>query len=170
MPMSEINQDMLSGLQPFANVFDILLTKNPAAYARIKSSGEAGIAQEDIDGYVFLFTLQSGTLVAACVTGLPKGEGVCAPHFFGFHIHEGDVHYNPADCLHPYHAGDFPPLLSSSGFSWQMFYTGYFKPDDVIGDRVVIHEHEDDFTSQPSGNPGNMMASGIIKEYPFQNP
>ena len=155
-----MNQHMLSGAQPIADIFELLVTQNPAAYAEIK-----GLQEEAIEGYVFFFPLWEGSLITAYVTGLPSSKDVCSPHFFGFHIHNQDVHYNPNQCPHPAHAGDFPPLLSSSGFAWQMFYTEYFTPMEVLGMKTVIHAHADDFTSQPSGNSGEMIAAGQIRPY-----
>lgn len=108
-----------------------------------------------------------GVLVTAEVTGLPR-DG-----FYAFHIHEGEscagvnysesgAHYNPAGAAHPNHAGDLPPLLSHNGTAKMTVLTGRFRVDEIIGKTVIIHSDPDDFTTQPSGNPGKKLACGII--------
>ena len=158
MPMTDLQ--FMAARQPISEIFETLITRNPVSCAWI-----AGSQDTKISGFLFCFDLWGGTLAALYMVGLPHSSEKCAPHFFGFHIHDGDVHYNPENCPHPAHAGDCPPLLSSNGTAWQMFYTGYFTPTDIIGKTAVIHEHADDFTSQPSGNSGNPIAKGEIREY-----
>jgi len=46
-----------------------------------------------------------------------------------------------------------------------MIYIDKFKPDEIIGRTIVIHEHADDFHSQTSGNSGNKIACGEIKKF-----
>lgn len=36
---------------------------------------------------------------------------------------------------------------------------------DVLGRSVVVHAKTDDFTTQPSGNPGEKIACGVIEEW-----
>ena len=43
------------------------------------------------------------------------------------------------------------------------FYTDRFEPEDIIGHTVVIHSQADDFRSQPSGDSGEKIACGIIR-------
>ena len=43
------------------------------------------------------------------------------------------------------------------------FFTDKFKPKDIIGRAVIIHQNPDDYRSQPSGNSGKRIACGIIK-------
>jgi Cu/Zn superoxide dismutase len=42
------------------------------------------------------------------------------------------------------------------------FFTQRFKLSEVIGLPVIIHARPDDFTTQPSGNSGEMIACGLI--------
>ncbi len=72
-------------------------------------------------------------------------------------------HYNPTGQQHPKHVGDMPPLLANDGIAFSAFYTNRFNPEDIVGKVVVIHANPDDFTSQPSGNPGSIVACGEIK-------
>ena len=140
----------------------------PDAAAQMKGSPE----YPEIQGMVYFFGVHNGTIVAADIRNLP-GENA----FHGFHIHEGgcqgtkakpfaqaDGHYNPANTMHPRHAGDMPPLLSNDGNAFLIFYTDRFHPEDVIGRSVIIHADPDDMTTQPSGNSGAMIACGEIRE------
>jgi Cu-Zn family superoxide dismutase len=116
-------------------------------------------------------------LVAAEISGLPHSYGVCQHSVFGFHIHdgsqcEGDLHdpfsgamshYNPADCDHPFHAGDLPPLFGNHEYAFSAFLTDRFSLSEVIGKTVIIHGNPDDFTTQPSGNAGEKLACGLIR-------
>lgn len=108
-----------------------------------------------------------GVLVTAEVTGLPH-DG-----FYAFHIHEGEScdgenfpdsgsHYNPTGTVHPNHAGDLPPLLAHRGKAKMSVLTGRFRVDEIIGKTVIIHSNPDDFLTQPSGNPGQKLACGIV--------
>lgn len=143
------------------------------AMAQIKGGGD----YQGIRGTVTLITATCGTLVTAHVMGLPMQNECSGSGVFGFHIHEGssctgnpedefaDVlgHYNPSGCLHPYHAGDMPPLFSCSGEAYLSFLTNRFDISDILGKTVIIHSMPDDFTSQPSGNPGAKIACGVIE-------
>ena len=144
----------------------------PAAYAKIKGNN----THPDIKGRVDFYETYGGTVLVASVQGLPERSGEGGQGYHGFHIHTGSActeneqgefssaggHYNPADTLHPAHAGDLPPLLSNNGTAWMAVYTGRFYPEDVIGHTVIIHEKADDFRTQPSGDAGKMIACGEI--------
>ena len=45
-----------------------------------------------------------------------------------------------------------------------IFFTDKFKPDDVIGKSVIIHENPDDYRSQPAGDAGKRIGCGVIRE------
>ena len=114
-----------------------------------------------------------GVLVSAEISGLPVGNRDEQQGFFAMHIHTfGDCmlpfdkvgpHYNPTDEAHPYHAGDLLPLLNNRGYAWSAFYDERFSVEDIIGRAVIIHLHRDDFTTQPSGDAGEMIGCGEIK-------
>lgn len=130
----------------------------PDAYAKV--TGDKNHPQ--IEGEVYFFDVYEGTMVMAQISGLQNGN------FHGFHIHEGSTcenmggHYNPNNKEHPFHAGDFPPLLATEKFAWMAFYSDRFHPEDIVGRTVIIHENPDDFHTQPSGNSGPIIACGII--------
>ncbi|MGN0665789.1 MAG: superoxide dismutase family protein [Huintestinicola sp.] len=144
----------------------------PDAYAVIKGSPE----YPDIRGTVYLYQTDKGTVVYASINGLPYSGSKCGDGVFGFHIHEGDMcsgdmkdpfakamsHYNPHECIHPYHAGDLPPLFGNKGYALMSFLTDRFTVNEVMGRTIIIHEKPDDFMTQPSGNSGNKIACGII--------
>lgn len=153
------------------NTFDIinmLYNDTPKAYAAIKGDG--------IDGVLLIYEYGEGSVLVVEVQGLPDTE--CDQGVHGFHIHEGSSctgsasepysnaggHFSLNDCAHPYHSGDLPPLFSKNGQAWMSVYIQKFKPEQVVGRTVIIHEKADDFTTQPSGNAGKMIACGQIIE------
>lgn len=150
--------------------FKVLEGKAPAAIAQMKGNS----AYPDLRGIVEFYQIPlRGVLVAAEITGLPTNIPEEQRGFFAMHIHEvGDctlpfdkvgTHYNPTDQPHPYHAGDLMPLLNNRGYAWSAFYDERFTIEEIIGRAVIIHLHRDDFTSQPSGDAGEMIGCGEIK-------
>ena len=131
----------------------------------------------ELSGIVRFYQTNEGVLVWAEISGLPHSELPCQSGVFGFHIHSGTActgnaddpfadamsHYNPNRCEHPYHAGDLPPLFGNDGFALSLFLTSRFTVDEVLGRTVIIHDHPDDFTTQPSGNSGTKIACGVIR-------
>lgn len=115
-------------------------------------------AYPNIRGKVIFEETCEGVLVNAQVCNLPQTEN----NIFAFHIHDENGHYNPDWKMHPKHRGDMPPLFAAEGRACLSFVTDRFKLCEIIGKRVVVHLNVDDFTSQPSGNAGDMIASGII--------
>lgn len=134
-----------------------------------------------IQGTVSFKDVPGGTEVLAEIRGLPPYQPAenhrdpIGPH--GFHIHEfgnceiGDPrdpfqaagkHWNPDKQPHGNHAGDFPVLFSNNGLALMAFFTNRFKVADVIGRAVIIHEHPDDYRTQPAGAAGKRLACGVI--------
>jgi Cu-Zn family superoxide dismutase len=154
------------------NYFLSLLSEGePDAVAVIKGN----TMHSDINGIIKFYALpESGLLIAAEISDLPDGRDEDTPTFFAFHIHEngdcsGDFantgdHYNPENVPHPEHAGDLPPLLSNDGYVWMIFYDSFLTLPMIRNRSVVIHQNPDDFMTQPSGNSGEKIACGIIKE------
>lgn len=113
-------------------------------------------------GEVLLYPWQEGTLLVTRAAGLPR-DG-----FFALHIHTlgccrtgGDIpfycaggHFDPQQQPHPDHAGDLPVLLSHRGRAFSVTFTGRFRPEEVLGRSVVLHESPDDYRSQPAGDAG----------------
>ena len=141
-------------------------TKKPDAVAQITG----GVDTPRLSGCVVFYQENGSVLIVARIFGLPtKSE----TGFFGFHIHQGSActgddfsgtgsHYNPAEQVHPAHAGDLPPLLECRGNAYLSFRTDRFSVNDIIGRTVVIHSDPDDFHTQPAGNAGKKIACGVI--------
>lgn len=152
------------------NLFAIL-HRRPNATAVVKG----GRQYPDISGRVLFYQMPMGVLVAAEFWGLPTGSN-CSDPVFGFHIHSGGTcsgnmedqfadalaHYNPERCMHPFHAGDMPPLFGNKGYAFQTFLTDRFSVGEVIGKTVIIHSMPDDFKSQPGGDSGMKIACGQV--------
>jgi Cu-Zn family superoxide dismutase len=138
----------------------------------------------EIRGVVYFRDVQGGTEVCVEVTGLPEyrpamgDSDPIGPH--GFHIHESGncqignadepfkasgEHWNPTNQPHGNHAGDFPVLFSNDGKAVMCFFTNKFKPGDVVGKAVIIHQSPDDYRTQPAGDAGKRLACGVIKAY-----
>lgn len=146
----------------------------PFATARVRGSQ----SYPGLHGNVSFYEVGEGVLVLANVMNLPFTLSDCNGKVYGFHIHEGTsctgtaaepfanagTHYNPENCQHPYHAGDMPPLFGNCGHAFSVFLTNRFMPEDIIGRTVIIHANPDDFTTQPSGNSGAMIACGVIEQ------
>ncbi len=152
--------------------------------ARVVAHIQGGPLAPDINGIAwFRDVCGMGTQVCIEVTGLPpyrpasNGNAPIGP--LGFHIHEcgncdiGDPqdpfqqaggHWNPTHQPHGNHAGDFPVLFSNNGYAHMCFYTNKFRPRDVVGKSIIIHQNPDDYRTQPSGNSGKRLACGVIVE------
>ena len=142
----------------------------PAAAAQVSGSSEA----PELKGTVSFFPAGPNVMVVADIQGLPHSGAPCQSGIFAFHIHEGGActgpgfsdtlgHFNPQNCLHPYHAGDLPPLFECGGHAFLAVMTDRFRIPDIVGRTVVIHHNYDDFATQPSGNAGAKIACGIIR-------
>ena len=129
-----------------------------------------GVDAPGLSGKVCFFQECGRVLVVAELSGLPADSRT---GFFGLHIHGGKActgegfsategHYNPAEEMHPMHAGDLPPLLLCRGGAYLAVRTDRFTVEDIIGRTVVVHSDPDDFHSQPAGNAGKKIACGVI--------
>ena len=156
-------------LTPGSTFQYILNQQRPAALAWVRG----GASFPAISGLVkFYRTPYGGILVEAEVFNLPGVDRPGSSGFFAMHIHQnGDCshgfsmageHLGAAQTLHPHHAGDLLPLMANQGYAWMAFYDKRFTIDDILGRSVIIHRNPDDFTSQPSGNAGEMIACGKI--------
>jgi Cu-Zn family superoxide dismutase len=124
-----------------------------------------------------------GVTIHVEAANLPEGA-------HGFHIHEKAVceqpdfesaggHFNPADTNHGFddpdgpHAGDLPNLeVGEDGSVYEDFTAEGVTLEkgednsllDGDGTALVIHADADDNKSQPSGDSGDRIACGVIKE------
>lgn len=138
------------------------------AVARI----QGGMEVPQLSGCIQFYQQKGCVLIVAKISGLPRESET---GFFGFHIHQGEScsetdfsetgsHYNPADQVHPRHAGDLPPLMCCRGNAYLAVKTDRFTVHDIIGKTVVIHSDPDDFHTQPAGNAGKKIACGVIRK------
>jgi Cu-Zn family superoxide dismutase len=115
------------------------------------------------------------TRVVADIENLTPGR-------HGFHIHEkGDcsaadassagAHFNPTHQHHggpataQRHAGDLGNLEADASGKAHLEWKGKMSlsgNDSIIGKSVVVHEKEDDLTTDPTGNSGARIACGAI--------
>lgn len=124
-----------------------------------------------------------GVKITLTASNLTPGE-------HGFHIHEKGTckepdfksaggHFNPTDASHGTnhdkgpHAGDLPNLnVNDDGMVQEEILAEQVtlksgEENSLIskqGTALVIHEGEDDKTSQPSGDAGKRVACGVISE------
>ncbi len=148
------------------------IKKRPYAFAKIKGNND----YPQINGIVYFYKVQASVLVLIQLNGLPVSDDICKNPIFAVHIHNGGsctgdnsdpfadamAHYNPKNCVHPYHAGDLPPIFGVNGLGFSAFLTNRFAAKEVIGKTIIIHSKPDDFTTQPSGNSGRKIACGVI--------
>ena len=136
----------------------------PSAMATVKG----GESYPDICGKVQFYNFDDACVVTCLLHSLPK----TSTNFFGFHLHQnGDCSENFSSAgehygenAHPNHKGDLPVIFSCDGNAILVTATNRFKVSEIIGRSVIIHESPDDFTSQPSGNSGKRIASGVIQK------
>lgn len=120
-----------------------------------------------------------GVLIRAEIDGLPAGSWVA------FHIHETGAcepedgfksaggHFNPTDAAHGFladggpHAGDMPNqhVGADGTLRTQVLNTAVTLGDGdtgIQGRAIVIHDGQDDYESQPSGDAGSRIACAVI--------
>ncbi len=142
----------------------------PDAVAWIRGNAQ----NPQLNGLVkFFSTPYTGVLIEAEIFGLPNIALQFSSDFYAMHIHEkGDCtlpfdqvenHYNPTKEPHPQHAGDLLPLMGNQGYAWLAFYDKRFTIPEVLDRSVIIHRMTDDFQSQPSGNAGDKIGCGVIR-------
>ena len=133
-------------------------------------------AGDSVHGKITFTKVADGIKVVADIYGLKPGK-------HGFHIHEfGDLsstdgtsaggHFNPHNKPHgapiaqERHIGDLGNVIADAQghahYEWTDPLIKFSGLDSIIGRAVVIHEGEDDFNSQPTGNAGARIAVGVI--------
>ncbi len=127
-----------------------------------------------VTGTVTFEKVNDGVKVSAAVNGL--GETV-----HGFHIHQyGDCtaddgtstggHFNPNEMEHSgpdaneRHMGDMGNLTGAgtNNVTTYSYTDTNIQLEKIIGRAIIVHEGEDDFITQPTGDAGGRIACGVI--------
>lgn len=59
-------------------------------------------------------------------------------------------------------SSQYPGIHGVARYAMMIFYTDRFRPREILGRTLVIHDMPDDFRTQPSGNSGMKIACGLI--------
>lgn len=129
-----------------------------------------------VHGAVTFEVVEKGVRVVAYLEGLAPGK-------HGFHIHEfGDCssldgtaaggHFNPMAMPHSMpmnekrHVGDLGNIEADKDGNAHLDYVDSLLmlhgDTSIVGRAVIVHEKEDDFKTQPTGNAGGRLACGVI--------
>jgi superoxide dismutase, Cu-Zn family len=132
------------------------------------------LAQSGVNGQVTFRHAGEFIWIEGSVKGLKPGK-------HGIHVHEGTScaerggHFNPEGTRHgapdqPHdmrHIGDLGNLVAlESGIARMSRIDALTRldgPHSVVGRVLVVHQGEDDYTSQPAGSSGDQIACGIIQ-------
>jgi Cu-Zn family superoxide dismutase len=129
-----------------------------------------------VRGTVTFEKVDGGVKITAHITGLTPGK-------HGFHVHEygdcsapdftsagphfmapGESHGAPTDSTS--HQGDMGNLVADADgvahLEWVDPHMSLDGPHSILGRSVILHEKEDDLTTQPTGNSGGRIACGVI--------
>jgi len=154
------------------------------------AQGEEATAQlEDTDGNpVGNANFVEGPQGVTINANLQPGQQAIEPGEHGIHIHEkGDIspdfeaageHFNPTNAQHGFnnpqgpHAGDLENIVVNDDGSANYTTTnnritlsrGENSILDSDGSALVIHHSADDYQTDPSGDSGDRVAAGIIRE------
>ncbi|MEO8666259.1 MAG: superoxide dismutase family protein [Ignavibacteria bacterium] len=146
-------------------------SKNQKAEAILESKSGSNVSGK------ITFTKEGNIMkVVADINGLAPGK-------HGFHIHEkGDCsapdgssaggHFNPKSMPHSghdspeRHEGDLGNIIADGTGKAHLEITDtmmtFEGPESILGKSVIVHEKEDDLTTQPTGNAGGRVACGVI--------
>jgi Cu-Zn family superoxide dismutase len=129
-----------------------------------------------VHGIVTFEEIDKGVRIIANLAELTPGK-------HGFHIHEfGDIssndgssaggHFNPTGMPHSMpmsekrHAGDMGNIEADASGNAHLDYIDPMMKlngkHSIIGHAIIVHEKEDDFKTQPTGNAGARIGYGVI--------
>jgi superoxide dismutase, Cu-Zn family len=127
----------------------------------------------DAKGTIYFTAVENGVQVTAEISGLSEGNK-------GFHIHQyGDCtaangtsaggHFNPEGMDHAgptdaiRHMGDMGNITANAQGNAMIDYVDKtIHINMILGRGVIVHNGEDDLSSQPSGAAGPRVACGVI--------
>ena len=156
-------------------LFGFACEKEPVAKAKatIESKSSSSVAGT----VTFLEVSDTDARVEVALTGLTPGK-------HGLHLHEtGDCsaadgssaggHWNPDSTEHgapdaaKHHTGDLGNVTAE--FDGKATFTldskdfNFSGTTSVIGKAVIVHDKEDDLTTQPTGNAGTRIGCGVVQ-------
>lgn len=167
-------------IKPLCSVLFLSSFLTPAfGMAAVAHADLTAPSQKTLTAHVLLMDSEKGIVIKADVKGLKPGEA------HGFHIHEkGECkgpdfksaggHWNPDN--HPHsspaaekkHMGDMGNLVANAKGEalMEVFIPGGQGKTlkDFVGKAIIIHTKADDLSSQPTGDAGERLACGVIKE------
>ncbi len=149
-------------------------TKNIYATAPINAASGSSVS-----GLVSFVDSAGSVYLTADVDGLSEGKHAIHIHEFGdcstFDAKSAGGHWNPTHTTHGewdnhhFHLGDIGNIdADTSGNGKISLKTDLWclgcedSTKNILGKSIIIHEGEDDFTSQPSGNAGPRVGCGVI--------
>lgn len=169
---------LLSGCSLFTQEETVPADAQPSATAR----AEVFNTKNELIGEVAFKETDNGVELSAVLNGLPPGMhgihlhdvGKCeVPTFESAGAHVNALHkQHGIENPHGPHAGDLPNIEVAEEGSVQMHFvtdavslaTGKINSlRDANGSAIVIHEHADDYKTDPSGNSGARIACGVIR-------
>jgi superoxide dismutase, Cu-Zn family len=159
----------------------VMRVTTPDQYALVKNVTAAIVelkpsSGSNVNGFLTFDKTDTGIYIHGEIHGLTPGK-------HGFHIHEnGDCsapdamsagdHFNPQDAPHgghdseKRHVGDLGNVeadeLGVARVSINDRLMTFEGENNILGKSVIVHEKEDDLTSQPSGDAGGRIACGVI--------
>jgi Cu-Zn family superoxide dismutase len=130
------------------------------------------LTDQEISGQVTFKVEENHVNVSGTILGLEEGK-------HGFHVHEGTTcedyggHFAPESAEHgspnemEHHVGDLGNLVTDSTgtavFSTLDRSMTLEGDHSVVGHALIVHQGEDGFLPQPSGDSGEVIACGIIE-------
>lgn len=130
------------------------------------------LAGNTVNGTATFEEVDGNVRIIATINALSPGE-------HGFHIHEGTScdayggHFNPGDAPHgspdepERHVGDLGNLAvgedSTAHYERVDAVLSLSGDPSIVGHAVIVHQGEDDYTTQPTGNAGPVIGCGVIQ-------
>ncbi|MCA9791798.1 MAG: superoxide dismutase family protein [Candidatus Eremiobacteraeota bacterium] len=166
-------------MRNFLSLTILLLLFAPAlaqnqAVAVIESTNQREAPQARRLGEVYFHEEGGALIIQGHLEGLEPGSQ------HGFHIHkfgdlsradatsagghfapEGHPHAGPNAAMH--HAGDLGNVVADKNGEVDLnMRANWLTLKDILGRSVVLHAHDDDLKSQPSGDAGPRIGAGVI--------
>lgn len=173
--MQICNRLNINGFSPYSEVEDTMKENKIDALCLLQGNKE----YQNLRAIVMFKQTDKGVLLKVSLKNYPISSRIkCNQPLIAMHLHEGKScsgtkeepfknalgHFNPDNCPHPYHAGDLGNLfINRDGTAFMSMLNDRFKLKEALGKTLILHANPDDFTTQPSGNSGAMIACGIIK-------